>query len=40
MELRAAWRNAEEMAQISDSLLISDEIEDKVAYLKDQERGE
>lgn len=34
VELRAAWRNAEEMAQISDNLLIPDEIEDKVASYK------
>ena len=38
VELRAAWRNAEEMAQISDNLLIPDEIEEKVISLKnDQE---
>jgi hypothetical protein len=39
VELRAAWRNAEEMAQISDGLLIPDEIEEKVTSLRDQEDG-
>jgi hypothetical protein len=40
VELRAAWRNAEEMAQISDSLLIPEEVEDRVASLKDVEGEE
>ncbi len=36
VELRAAWRNAEEMAQISDNLLVPEEVEDKMAGLKEQ----
>ena len=40
VELRAAWRNAEEMAQISDSLLIPEDIEDKVTSLKNGETSE
>ena len=35
-ELRAAWRNAEELAQISDNLLVPDHIEEKIASLKDE----
>ena len=31
-----AWRNAEEMAQISDNLLVPEEVEDKMAGLKEQ----
>jgi hypothetical protein len=37
VELRAAWRNAEEMAQISDNLLIPEDIEKKVTSLRDGE---
>jgi hypothetical protein len=37
VELRAAWRNAEEMAQISDNLLVPHEIEDRLTSLKKQE---
>lgn len=40
VELRAAWRHAEEMAQISDSLLIPEEVEDRVAAFKDVEGEE
>jgi len=39
VELRAAWRNAEEMAQISDNLLIPEEVEEKVASLRDRRGG-
>lgn len=34
VELNAAWRNAEEMAQISDNLLVPEEVEDKMADLR------
>lgn len=36
VELKAAWRNAEEMAQISDNLLVPEEVEDKMAFLRDR----
>ncbi len=34
-ELRAAWRAAEELAQISDNLLVPGEVEEKIEALKD-----
>lgn len=34
-ELRAAWKAAEEMAQISDNLLIPPEVEEKIANLRE-----
>jgi len=35
-ELKAAWRAAEELAQISDNLLVPDGVEEKIEALKDE----
>ena len=39
-ELTAAWRSAEELAQISDSLLLPPEVEEQMAELKEKNRSD